>query len=165
MALSLQDDLTLIIIPGSRYNLASRTLFVDRSRSSTLPAAKPGGGVLASGKQGYGRRSREVAPLPEARLQERASQHAEHVVSTTAAQPYGSSEHPRPALPVRHWYGWSSPQSCCAPSAHRAVGHATPSQVAAPPSGRTEAQSSSEQLGPAQSPPQGTAAHPPVPSQ
>ena len=66
MDLLLQDDLTLIIIRGSRYNLASRTLFVDRSRSSTLPAAKPGGGVLASGKQGYGRRSREVAPLPEA---------------------------------------------------------------------------------------------------
>ena len=47
------------------YNLASRTLFVDRSRSSKLPAAKLGGGVLASGKQGYGQRSREFAPLPE----------------------------------------------------------------------------------------------------
>ena len=49
------------------YDYASRTLFVDRSRSSTLPAAVPGGGVLNStGMQGYGQRSREVAPLPEA---------------------------------------------------------------------------------------------------
>lgn len=47
------------------YNTVSQTLFVDRSQSSKLPAAKPGGGVLASGKQGYGQRSREVAPLPE----------------------------------------------------------------------------------------------------
>ena len=48
------------------YNLASRTLFIDRERSSTLPAAVPGGGALKStGKQGYGIRAREVAPLPE----------------------------------------------------------------------------------------------------
>ena len=47
------------------YNTVSRILFVDRSKSSKLPAARPGGGVLASGKQGYGQRSREVAPLPE----------------------------------------------------------------------------------------------------
>jgi len=49
------------------YNFASGTLFVERGRSSTLPAARPGGGALnATGKQGYGVRSREVAPLPEA---------------------------------------------------------------------------------------------------
>ena len=37
------------------YDFASRTLFVDRSRSSSLPAAVPGGGALPStGKQGYG---------------------------------------------------------------------------------------------------------------
>lgn len=48
------------------YDIASRTLFVDRSHSSSLPGAAPGGGVLPStGKQGYGLRSREVAPLPE----------------------------------------------------------------------------------------------------
>lgn len=48
------------------YDFTTRTLFVDRSKSSTLPAAVPGGGVLNStGKQGYGQRSREVAPLPE----------------------------------------------------------------------------------------------------
>jgi sucrose-6-phosphate hydrolase SacC (GH32 family) len=48
------------------YNLASRTLFIDRDSSSTLPAARPGGGALKStGKQGYGIRAREVAPLPE----------------------------------------------------------------------------------------------------
>merc|ERR1712217_287782 len=48
------------------YDFDSRTLFVDRSHSSNLIAAQPGGGALPStGKQGYGQRSREVAPLPE----------------------------------------------------------------------------------------------------
>jgi len=52
------------------YSFASQTLFVERATSSKLPAARPGGGVLnATGKQGYGVRTREVAPLPEVKVE------------------------------------------------------------------------------------------------
>jgi hypothetical protein len=56
------------------YDLATRQLYVDRSNSSVLPAAQPGGGaLLPSGVQGYGVRSREVAPLPEVEAVQRGS--------------------------------------------------------------------------------------------
>ena len=49
------------------YDAGRRQLFVDRGRSSKLPAAPAGGGVAPGSKtQGYGVRSTETAPLPDA---------------------------------------------------------------------------------------------------